>query len=227
MDNSRDIAAKAPWKHKLLWIAWAFCFALSILFVLIFAQGVIRDMRVGEPVLRVDLSSRSDWVSRQFRILRPGTYNLFISTVNHDERFVGEPLAGAFEVAVIAPDGKEFFQRHFSGDTTDHVLPRNYGDSKLATLELDSSLRSRWTLKARVLDADPKFSTAFTDIKLWKVRSDPGMGGLINYVMIIPAGIFMLVAFVASLVLAKQGARSALMVTLIGGVACFVLLTII
>ncbi len=94
-------------------------------------------------------------------------------------------------------------------------------------LELDSSLRSRWTLKARVLDADPKFSTAFTDIKLWKVRPDPGMGGLINYVMIIPAGIFMLVAFVASLVLAKQGARSALMVTLIGGVACFVLLTII
>ena len=206
------------WKGKLLWGAWVICFALALICMAIFAQGILRDLRAGEPVIHIDLSSPTDWVSVPFRVWGAGTYVLFISSVNHDLRFVGVPLTGTFEVAIVDPDGKLFFQQIYPAGSTQHVLPSNYGDSKLGAFTFDEWPFREWILKARVLKPDLHFKTAGTAIKLWKQRYDPGMGGLINYVMIILAGIFLVLAFLASLALAKKGSHAPVFLTLICGV---------
>lgn len=110
----------------------------------------------------------------------------------------------------MGPDGKVFFQQVYPAGSTDHVLPSNYGDSILNTFELDDWPFQQWVLKARVLKPDPRFRTAQNAVKFWKSRYDPGMGGLVNYMMIIPAAIFLLLAFVFSFTLAARGPKAPL-----------------
>jgi hypothetical protein len=206
----------SSWKPRFLWSAWLFSIVLTLIFTSIFVQGVLRDRRIGEPVLRIDLSSASDWVSAPFRVWGPGTYTLFISSVNHDPKFVGALLAGDFEVLIADPDGVRFFHQVYASGSTGHLLPSNYGDSKLGSFKLDDWPLRSWMLRARVLKPDPQFNTAQTQIKFWKDRYDPGMGGLMNYVMIIPALVFLVLSFLVSLALAAKGFRTPIFVT----VAC-------
>jgi hypothetical protein len=204
------------WKPRFLWTAWLFSIVLTLIFMVIFVQGIVRDRRIGEPALRIDLSSASDWISAPFRVWGPGTYTLFISSVNHDPQFVGALLAGDLEVSIADPDGVRVFHQVYAAGSTGHLLPSNYGDSKLGSLKLnDWPLRS-WVLGARVLKPDPRFAAAQTQIKFWKDRYDPGMGGLMNYVMIIPAVVFLVLSFLISLALAAKGFRTPKFVT----VAC-------
>jgi hypothetical protein len=207
------------WKPRLLWSAWLFSIVCTLVFMTIFAQGVLRDRRVGEPVLGIDLSSQSNWISAPFRVWGPGTYTLFISSVNHDPKFVGAALAGDFEVSIADPDGAPFFHRVYAAGSTGHVLPSNYGDSRMGSFKLDDWPFRSWTLSARVLKPDARFSTARTQVKFWKDRPDPGMGGLMNYVMVIPALAFLVLAFAMALALAAKGFRTPTVVTVACGIA--------
>lgn len=207
------------WKPRLLWSAWLASIVLTLVFMTIFAQGMLRDRRAGEPVLDVSLSSTSNWVSAPFRVWGPGTYTLFISSVNHDPKFVGAALSGDFEVSIADPDGAPFFHRVYAAGSTGHVLPSNYGDSRLGSFKLDDWPVRSWTLRARVLKADARFNTARTQIKFWKDRHDPGMGGMMNYVMFIPALVFLVLAFPVSLALEAKGFRTPIVVTLACGIA--------
>ena len=206
------------WQRKLLWAAWFGSFAVALASTALFTGGILRDSRAGEPVVQIDLSSAGDWIVVPFRVWGAGIYKLFVSSVNHDSTFVGLPLAADFEIAVIDPRGKILFQQVYPAGSTGHVLPRNYGDTTLSTLELDDWPLRQWILKARVLRADPRFKTARTEVKLWKNRYDPGMGGLVNYVMIIPAGVFLVFAFIAALPLAAAGFKVPLVATLTCGI---------
>lgn len=192
-------------------------------FITMFGQGILRDRRIGEPVLRIDLSSTSDWVSTRFRIWGRGTHSLFVSSVNHDPRFIGADLAAAFEISITNSSGMRFFHRLYAPGSTGHVLPSNYGDRKLGSFELDDLPLRNWTLAARVVEPDPRFKTARTEIKFWKERYDPGMGGLMNYVMAIPALLFLVLSFLASLALASRGFRTPVVVTAVGGASFLVL----
>ena len=202
-------------QQKLLLGGWALSFVLALLSGAVVAQGVLRDTRTGEPVIRLDLSKLSDWSSASFRVWGQGTYTLFISSVNHDPAFIGTPFAGTFEVEVIAPDGTSYFQQSYSGTAIEHVLPDNYGDTQLAMLELEDWPLRPWVVKARVIEPDEHFKTAFTEVKLWKQRYDPGMGGLMNYAMIVPAAVFLCIALASSLWLAVIGSKIPSILTLI------------
>lgn len=208
-----------PWKRKLLWSAWSCSIVLTLIFMTIFVLGVLRDRRIGEPVLRIDLSSTSDWVSTPFRVWGSGTHTLFISSVNHDPKFIGAELAADFEVSIADSDGVRFFHQVYASGSTGHVLPSNYGDSKLGSFKLDDWPLRSWMLRARVLRPDPRFKTAQTQIKFWKDRYDPGMGGLMNYVMIIPALVFLVLSFLVSLALARKGSRTPIFLTVVCSVA--------
>lgn len=207
----------ASWKRKLLWSLWALSMALALASMAVFVQGILRDHRTGEPVLEVDLSSQGDWRTVPFRVWGSGTYRLFISSVNHNPQLAGARLEGDFEISVVDPEGKIFFHRAYAAGAANHVLTNDYSDSQLEKLALaDWPLRA-WILKARVLRPDSRFKTAHTQVKLWKERYDPGMGGLMNYVMIIPAGFFLLLSFLASLGLAANSSRAPLIVTFVFG----------
>ena len=100
-----------------------------------------------------------------------------------------------------------FYERRFAGDAIPHEIPSNYGDAVLARVELEPAWIRRWTGAARVSRPDPQFAGLRSELKLWRERPDPGMGGLANYVMIIPARFFSVVALLVALSLARRGSR--------------------
>jgi hypothetical protein len=207
----------ASWKSKILFIAWLISFFLALVLGAVSAKGILQSARYGEPVLQVDLSRRTDWLSAPFRVWGKGTYNLFISTVNHDSTHVGAPFAGNFEVAIVDPSGRAFFQQAYPPGSIDHRLPQNYGDTALNTFEIEGWPLRRWTLKARVIEPDPRFKTGRSEIKFWKQRYDPGMGGMIYFVLIIPAGFFLLLAVFLATAIARHGSKIPIVLTLLAG----------
>jgi hypothetical protein len=211
---------RAKW---LLWFAWSATFGLGLLCSGIVVQGILRDRHTGDPVLPLDVSQRSDWRAARFRVWGEGTYRLFIASVNWDSTRVGAPLRATLEVAVLTPNGLAAFRRQYAPGATGLLLPINYGDAELAELLLSDSPLQRWTLQARVLTPDERFKTAITSLKLYKQRYDPGMGGMINYVMIVPAGLFLVIAFLTALALAKRGSRAPLVITLLWGTTLLLL----
>lgn len=218
---------KSRVKGALLWAAWLICFAVALAATGLFAHGAVRDTRIGEPAINVDPAAASGWQSAGFRVFGQGDYRLFISSVNHDPGRAGTPLEGTFEVAILDPEGNAVFEESFAGRETDHEIPGNYGDAELATLVLDDWPVRKWTLKFRVIDPDPGFKGIHTQVKLWKQRDDPGMGGLLNYVMIIPAGVFLLLALAASAALAARRRRWPLALTAVVGVGLMAALAVI
>jgi hypothetical protein len=195
-----------------LWAVWALSFGLALLFATIFFYGVLRDTRAGEPTVTLNLGATSDWQSLPFRVWSSGTYRLFISTTNHDPALVGVPFAGAFDVMLVRPSGEVALQRSFSGAAI-HRVPDNYGDTLLDAIQLESAWLRPWLLKVRVSTADESFGSANSQLKLWKARVDAGMGGLVNYVMAIPAAVFLLIAFFVGVSLAARGRPAPLILT--------------
>ena len=192
-------------KRRVLLLFWSLSFLLAVGSSAIFIQGLMRDYYTGDPVVRFDPRQQTDWVTDSFRVWVQGSYALRISSVNHNPDPVGRLLEGEFEVMITDPHGKTVLRKTYRPGSIEHRVPNNYGDTLLETLELnDWPLRS-WKLQVRVTKADPNFVTTQTEMKLRKQRYDPGMGGLMNYAMIVPAGVFLLLSLVLSLLLSRSG----------------------
>ena len=138
-------------KHALLWLAWIATFALAVFCSWLVVKGVLRDRRVGEPVLALNVSQPTDWREQRFRVWGKGTYRLFISAVNWDSTHAGAPLGATLEVVVLTPRGEKTFAQQFPPGSTGLLLPINYSDAQLAELTLDGSPLGHWLLRARVL----------------------------------------------------------------------------
>ncbi|MGQ0540004.1 MAG: hypothetical protein ACT4R6_13740, partial [Gemmatimonadaceae bacterium] len=124
------------WKLRFAWLGWLVAFGLGLFCLVLVLQGVVRDRRIGEPVLAIDPSRPSDWTATRFRVWGRGTYMLFISSVNFDSTHAGVPLGADVEIAVLDPAGRSVFQRRYPPGTTGLTLPINYGDSQLAEVPL-------------------------------------------------------------------------------------------
>lgn len=188
-------------------VGWGVAVALALLSWLIFLAGLWRDERPADPVLTIDVARPAGWTSQRFRVWGGGDYKLFLSTVNWDSTRVGTPLLAPIEVQVVSPRGEHLFARSYGPGETGLTLPLNYGDAPLADLRLDGSVLRRYALRARVLAGDARFAPANAHLKLHRKQFDPGMGGMINYVMILPATVFTALAFVLALSLLTRGRR--------------------
>ena len=208
---------------RLLWATWIVSITLGIATASVFVAGVRRDNRAGEPTVGISLGAQSGWIETPFRVWRDADYRLFISTVTHDTSRVGTLFTGQFHVLLRGPDGTTRFEGEIPSSTIEHALPNGYGDTEIAVLPLTRSVVRRWTLAVRVARADQRFSGVRSEVKLWRQRDDPGMGGLINYVMIFPAMVFMLLALTVSVPLASRGWKTPLVLSLISALALFVL----
>lgn len=195
-------------KKVVLLGTWGVLFAIGALCAGVFVQGVLRDHRVGEPVIDIDLSTESDWQTTSFRLWGEGDYRLILSSVNHDKRLVGRPFDGRLEVQVSDPDGRLVLNRVYDPPALDYPIPYNYGDTRLAEISLSGWPFRTWQLRTRIVGADGDFRGVRSKLKFWKERDDPGMGGLITYAMIVPAGIFLVLALLVSLPLANGGIRT-------------------
>jgi hypothetical protein len=204
---------------------WALAFVVYLLTAATFLHGVARDTHLGEARLIMSLAQQTDWRSAPFRVWGRGTYHLLLSSVNHDENFVGRVFDGKIEVKITAPDDRPILNQIYDAAIR-HGVPSNYTDSRLAGLDLEDWPHKTWTLHARVLTADDDFQTTRSELKLRKQGEELGMGGLMNYAMMFPAGIAWLIALMSALALAKTGRRWPLLVTLIAVIPVVVILSI-
>jgi hypothetical protein len=172
----------------------------------------------------LSLGETSDWRTASFRVWSAGRYTLFLSTVNFDRTRVGSRFRGEVEVLVRGPTGAMFFEQRFSAVTIDHTMPYNYGDAKFAEMRLAPARIRRWTVAVRVTRADPQFAGVRSELKLWRDRVDPGMGGLIAYVLIIPAIMLLSFAMLLSFVLARRGRTAPVVVSSTVALAFFLAL---
>jgi hypothetical protein len=210
----------------MLTVVWALLLALGVASGGIFVRGVIRDSHVGDPELAVDLARTSAWQRASFRVWDSSRYALSLSTVNHVPPF-GLPYRGAFEVVVRAPSGEPVLQRSFAGDSMQHVRPDNMHWSALDSLALDDRPWRSWELSVRVVRADPAFAGTRSAITLRKQRYDPGMGGMANYIMIVPAGVCLLLALVVSHALWTRTGAIAPLWTSVAALAILALLLVV
>lgn len=202
-----------PRRKLILLSVWGALFTFGALCAGVFVHGVLRDHRVGEPVLEVDLGNHSHWLRTSFRVFGTGDYRLILSSVNHDPGLVGRPFDGRLQVQVADPSGRLVMDRLYGPATLEYRVPSNYGDRTLDLLSLSGWPLRPWELRARIFDGDDDFRMVHSELKLWKERYDPGMGGMINYVMIIPAGVLLLMALLVSLPLFRAGVRTPLVST--------------
>lgn len=194
-------------KRQLLFATWLLMFLLALGSAAFVAQGLIRDVYTGDPVARVDLREATDWQTVPFRLWGHGVHRLYISSVNHDPSRVGHRFDGAISVRIRDPGGTTVFERTYIPSSLDHSVPLNYGNTELATIELDDWPLRRWSLLVRVDQGDPQFQSSITQVMLRKQRDDPGMGGLMNYAMILPSGVFQLLALGFSIPFARGSSR--------------------
>ena len=203
-------------------VGWLVVLALGAWSATVVVLGVRRDARAGEATIPISLGNMTDWHTVSLRVWSSGRYRLFVSTVNFDERFVGLAFQGEMQVMVRRPDGTSAFDQRFSSATMNHVMPHNYGDTTLADMTLEPARIRPWTVAVRVTRADTQFRGVRSEVKLWRERMDPGMGGLFTYVLIIPAVMFLLLAVWLSFVLARRGWRMPLVALLLITGAFFV-----
>lgn len=75
----------------------------------------------------------------------------------------------------------------------------------LASLELRGRPWQTWKLEARTVRPDAAFAGVHSYLTLRRVRDDPGMGGLMNYIMPIPGFLFLLISLLPANALSKRG----------------------
>ena len=206
---------------KLL-IGWMLVFVLGVVIATPVALGVRRDTRAGEVTIPVSLGEATAMQTQAFRAWTAGSYNLFISTVNFDQARVASKFSGEVRIVVRRPGGDTLLDRRFGGATFAHSMPFNYGDTRLATIPLDAARIRPWTVSVEVTRADPSFAGVRSEVKLWRERPDLGMGGMITYVLIFPAIVFLLLAVVLSGVLLRRGRTVPLVLSVVAAGAFFV-----
>jgi hypothetical protein len=185
--------------------------ALWLLFTLLaiasgaaYVRGILRDLRAGEPRIGLSLAAGSVWHTDHFRVWRPRRYELLLSSVNHVPPF-GIAYQGSLEVRVVDPSERTVLDERYEAGATDHERPRNMTWTTLATVDLRATGWRRWTLTARVPEGDARFVDVRSTVSLRRVRQEPGMGGMVNYVMIVPALGFAMLSLLPALALVNRG----------------------
>lgn len=203
----------------LLLTGWLITLVLGVSSAAVVVRGSWRDTRAGEATIPLSLGQASDYQTTSFRAWSDGQYRLFVSTVNFDRSRVGSRFSGEIQVEVRRPDGTVLLDQRFGPDTIDHRMPYNYGDTQLRSLPIGAARIRPWTVAVRVTRADPQFAGVRSELKLWRERVDPGMGGMLTYVLIIPAFMLLLLAIVLAFALARRGRTAPLVISLVAAIA--------
>jgi len=170
---------------------WLLALLIGLFCVGFYFQGVMRDQRIGDPDVSLDLSKPSSG-SREFRPWRGGWYDLAVSSVNHTPPF-GMAFQGKVEITLVDEPGHEMMKRALDSSMA-HPRPSNMSWTQLDSVKLERNLLDPITLSARVVAADAGFAGVMTRVHLRRRQYDPGMGGMVNYVMLAPGILALIVA---------------------------------
>lgn len=204
----------------LLFASWGACLALGLASAAIFAAGVLRDTHFGQADLAVDLSEAGPWRGTDFRVWDGGDYVLWLTTLRSQPPFDpsdpapgGEPALrfdGNLEARLLTPDGDVYARWVYDGGEPEHAAAGGMTWTRLAQVTLRDLPLRPWRIEARTTAAAPAFAAdpdLSTRLLLRPDRPEVGMGGLINYAMIVPAVLFLCLAMVLGLALTRWTGR--------------------
>lgn len=228
--DDRSAAPHPPARRLggLLFGLWLVSLLIGVACLWFFVAGLLRDSHFGEAVVPLDLGTAGPWRTEAFRLWGGGPYVLWLTTLRPQPPFregeatgqgeaepggAREPparprYAGWIEVKILSPDGEARLDRRYDEGRLEHVAGEGMTWTRLDRLRLDGSPLRAWRLEARVLEGDPRFGSGDelrSRLLLRKDRPDVGMGGLLNYVAIVPAGLFLLASLGLALALARRG----------------------
>ena len=222
----------------LLLLTWLLCLLGGLALAGIFAAGILRDTHFGQAELPVDLGADGAWQSTDFRVWDDGPHVLWLTSLGPQPPFdpsrpasdVMDPVRfdGRLRLRIIEPDGDVRLERSYDGGSPAHEVGEGNTWTRLAELDLRDNPVRAWRLEVRVERGDAEFDTpdVTSRVLLRPDRPPAGMGGLINYVMIFPAAVLLLLSLVLGLLIAARGGSRApawisgvLVVVLLGLVA--------
>lgn len=202
--------------RNLLYFFWLATLGLGLFCLTLLLKGVIRDNRIGQPDVSVNLASAASSAVNDFRIWRAGEYDVLLSSVNHSPPF-DIPFGGKLDVTVSGPDGNVLVHRMLDSSSA-HMRPNNMSWTLLDSVRLERRLAQKSRLTARVIQSDSQFSGVTTRVHLRLRQYDPGMGGLANYVMILPGILFVAISLGVALSISQHGGgKGPLWITLTAG----------
>lgn len=204
-----------------LFASWCACLALGLVSAGVFGAGVARDTHFGQAALALELGETGPWRGIDFRVWDSGDYVLWLAILRRQPPFDpsdpaagGEPPAprfdGSLEARVLTPDGDVHAGWVYRGHAPEHPTTGGMIWTRLADVRLRDLPLRPWRLEARTVEAAPAFSDdpeLSTRLLLRPRRPEVGMGGLINYVMIVPAGLFLCLAMALGLILTRLTGR--------------------
>lgn len=121
-------------------------------------------------------------------------------------------FAGRIAVRVLDPGGGVSLERAYEANRLEHRASGGMTWTRLEELRLDGLPFRSWRLEGRIVEGDPTFESGpglRSRLLLRRDRPEVGMGGLINYVMVIPAALFLLLSLGLALGLARRGGSRA------------------
>lgn len=190
-------------KHRFLWVTWTSAFVLSLLAGYGVVEGLVRDGHIGQPVIRVCLQRQGSY-ALAFRVWGKSDYVLWLSALTQEPAPAGLRPDAALEVVLRSPDGSVKLHQIFDRPALD-FRSGQYAAVRLAEATLDGWPWQQWKLEANVVRPDLRFGAIETDLKLWKRGAEVGMGGLLNYVLVIPAVLFALIGLGTAVRLSMHG----------------------
>lgn len=207
--SKRREAASSPGRVLLLG-AWLASALLGLACGSIFVAGLLRDTHFGQAELPLNLGASSGWQRTGFRVWGGGEHVLWLTTLRQDAPPGSEHggFEGVLVVRILAPDGKRRLERRYGGEGLGGPTSGEMTWVRLDSPRLNGLPFRTWTLEARVAEGDAALAAGpgvRSRLLLRKDRPDPGMGGLINYAMIVPAAGFLLLSLGLAIAITKRG----------------------
>ena len=206
--------------RKVILIFWGMLQLVGLVCAGIFVSGVVRNAGSRDIVVPLDLSQASGPRQAGFRLWHRGRYTLYLTTVNHDPTFAGQPFTGSVRVRLTDPSHAIVVDRTF-GEETIHRIPANMEWTTLQVLEIDRTSFQPWLLEASVRRPDSRFAGMFSRVLLKKYEADEGWSALVALVMSVPAAVLSFLALVLAVAVQVRGGPA---IPTIVSSACLVIL---
>lgn len=189
------------WVLGSLWIG---SLGLSLILTGFYMEGLLWDhARAGDPEIAMDLAGGSDWRTDRFRVWESKDYALSLLS-SAQSPTSGIQFRGKLEVRIVDPSGREFFRNRYEPGVPDPSRLEARHWTVLDTLTVPVRGLRRWTFATRVLEPDSLLAGAESRITFAPHRFDPGMGGILYDLVILPAAFFGFLSLLPGVYLARR-----------------------
>jgi len=187
-----------------LFAVWAILGLAGVVGLAVLGYTVVRDAH-GEPMIDFTLGKTSEWESKPFRVWGAAQYTVYLMTVNKRREALGAPFRGEIAVEVIDTRGHYHLQETFGHGGIGHQKREGVEWTALRELSLVGRPLRTWQLRARVLEADPSFKEAYSEVRLRRHPPPSEQRGLMKNQVFVPTAIALGLCWVLGLLIMARG----------------------